>query len=326
MRQSRRAGPLCTVLVCALLSGCGADTSADGQHKVTLVAKSTQTEFWLSVFAGAEAAATEYNLELTIIGPDTEEDYETQNEMVAQAAQAGTDAIVFSAIDYKNNASAIDEAAQKGVKIVAIDSNVDSDMVSTYIGTDNYAAGQMAARAALERVDGQLQVGIINYDISSANGQERERGAVDALEESGRAQVVGVVNTLAEAEHAQADTEAMLRDYPQINVLLAFNEPTSVGAAEAVKELGLSQRVFLVGFDSNVATVDGLQDGAVDALVVQNPYAMGYLGVESAYQLISGYSGDLERVVDTSTQVVDRENLFTMDSQKALFAFEQHWE
>ena len=53
---------------------------------------------------------------------------------------------------------------------------------------------------------------------------------------------------------------------------------------------------------------------------------MGYLGVESAYQLISGHGGTLERVVDTSTQVVDRDNLFTMDSQKALFAFEQHWE
>ena len=307
MRPSRRAGLLCVALAWALLSGCGTGASTAGQYKVTLVAKSTQTEFWLSVFAGAEAAATEYNLDLTIIGPETEEDYETQNQMVSQAAQAGADAIVFSAIDYKNNASAIDEAAQKGSKIVAIDSSVDSEMVSTYIGTDNYAAGQMAAQAALDRVDGPLTVGIINYDISSANGQERERGAVDVLKSSGRAQVVAVVNTLAEAEHARADTETMLRRYPQINVLLAFNEPTSVGAAEAVEELGLSQQVFLVGFDSNVATVDGLQDGAVDALVVQNPYAMGYLGVESAYQLISGHGGTLERVVD-------------------LFAFEQHWE
>ena len=78
-----------------------------------------------------------------------------------------------------------------------------------------------------------------------------------------------------------------------------------------------------MGFDSNVATVDGLQEGSVDALVVQNPYAMGYLGVESAYKLLSGQGDSLEDTVDTSTQVVDRENIFTMDSQKALFAFEQ---
>ena len=321
MRRSRLAA-VCVLISALLLGGCGA-TAATEQHTVALVAKSTQTEFWLSVFAGAEAAATEYNLKLTITGPETEEDYEAQNRMVADAVAAGAEALVFSAIDYENNASAIDDAARAGVKIVARDSSVASEMVSTYIGTDNYAAGRMAAQAALERVEGELTVGIVNYDISSANGQEREHGAVDLLQESGRAEVAAVINTLAEAGQAKEDTEAMLAEHPEINVLLAFNEPTSVGAAEAVSALGLSESVFLVGFDSNVVTVDGLQEGSVDALVVQNPYAMGYLGVESAYKLLAGQGDSLDKTVDTSTQVVDRENIFTMDSQKALFAFEQ---
>lgn len=321
MRRSRLAA-VCVLISALLLGGCGA-AAATEQHTVALVAKSTQTEFWLSVFAGAEAAATEYNLKLTITGPETEEDYEAQNRMVADAVAAGAEALVFSAIDYENNASAIDDAARAGVKIVAIDSSVASEMVSTYIGTDNYAAGRMAAQAALERVEGELTVGIVNYDISSANGQEREHGAVDLLQESGRAEVAAVINTLAEAGQAKEDTEAMLAEHPEINVLLAFNEPTSVGAAEAVSALGLSESVFLVGFDSNVVTVDGLQEGSVDALVVQNPYAMGYLGVESACKLLAGQGDSLEKTVDTSTQVVDRENIFTMDSQKALFAFEQ---
>ena len=321
MRRSRLAA-VCVLISALLLGGCGA-TAATEQHTVALVAKSTQTEFWLSVFAGAEAAATEYNLKLTITGPETEEDYEAQNRMVADAVAAGAEALVFSAIDYENNASAIDDAARAGVKIVAIDSSVASDMVSTYIGTDNYAAGQMAARAALERVEGPLTVGVVNYDISSANGQEREHGALAVLEESGRTEIAAVINTLAEAGKAREDTTAMLEEHPDINVLLAFNEPTSVGAAEAVSALGLSESVFLVGFDSNVVTVDGLQEGSVDALVVQNPYAMGYLGVESAYKLLAGQGDSLDKTVDTSTQVVDRENIFTMDSQKALFAFEQ---
>ena len=321
MRRNRWAAAM-AALLCVFLWGCGADTAYSEQHAVALIAKSTETEFWLSVFAGAEAAATEYNLKLTITGPKTEEDYEAQNQMVADAVEAGAQAIVFSAIDYENNASAIDDAAKQGTKIVAIDSSVDSQMVSTYIGTDNYAAGQMAAQAALDRVEGPLRVGIVNYDVSSANGQERERGARDLFSSTGRAEVTAVINTLAEAGHAQADTVRMLADHPEINVLLAFNEPTSVGAAQAVEELGLSESIFLVGFDSNVATVEGLQTGSVDALIVQNPYAMGYLGVESAYKLLSGQGTGLAAVVDTSTQIVDRSNLFSMDSQKALFAFE----
>lgn len=323
MKRNRTAALCCAALLLLGLSSCGTDTASSTQHVVTLVSKSTQTEFWLSVFAGAEAAATEYNVKLNIVGPETEEDYKTQNQMVADAVTQGTEALVFSAIDYENNADAVDEAAGKGVKIVAIDSNVDSSAVSTYIGTDNYAAGQMAARAALERVKGRLKVGIINYDISSANGQERQRGAEDTFRESGRAEVTAVINTLAEAGQAQKDTEALLNKHPEIDVLLAFNEPTSVGAAQAVEVLGLSEQVFLVGFDSNVLTIDGLQEGSVDALVVQNPYAMGYLGVESAYKLLSGQGGSLEQTVDTSTRIVDRDNLFSIDSQKALFAFEQ---
>lgn len=87
--------------------------------------------------------------------------------------------------------------------------------------------------------------------------------------------------------------------------------------------MDLSDAVFFVGFDSNVVTIDGLQDGCVDALIVQNPYAMGYLGVESAYKLLAG-QGSPEAMVDTSTQIVNRENLFTIDVQKALFAVEAH--
>ena len=91
-----------------------------------------------------------------------------------------------------------------------------------------------------------------------------------------------------------------------------------------MEEAGRSDDLFLVGFDSNVITIDGLQEGSVDALIVQNPYAMGYLGVESAYKLLAGQGG-VEQTVDTSTKIVDRDNLFTMDSQKALFTFEKRW-
>lgn len=320
----RRSKYLLLALLLTCLCGCGADDALPVRHSVALIAKSTDSEFWLSAFAGARAAATEYNLDLTIFGPGTEEDYETQNWMVDQAVEDGAGAIVFSAIDYDKNAAAIDAAAESGVRIVSIDSGVGSNHVSTYIGMDNYAAGRMAAQAALERVEGTLCVGIINYNEGTANGQERVQGTMDALEESGRAQIAAVATTLVDVPRAQTDTIALLLDHPEINVLIAFNEPTSVGVARAIQVLEQSEDIFFVGFDSNVVTIDGLQNGCVDALIVQNPYAMGYLGVESAYKLLTGQGGSLEPVVDTSTRIVDRENIFTMDGQKALFAFDPY--
>lgn len=309
---------LCLLAGCAA-SGSGAQTAGSTRYKVALVAKSTQTDFWKAVFVGAEAAATEYNMDLTIDGPDTEEDYETQNQMIADAVASGAQALVFSAIDYDANAPAIEAAAEQGVKIVVIDSAVNSQKVATYIGTDNYSAGQMAAQAALRGATGDLKVGIVNYDINSANGQDRERGAVDTFAESSRAEVVATIHTLAEATSARADTLAMLQAHPEINVLLAFNEPTSVGAAQAVEELQLQDSLCMVAFDSNLETVDALQTGVVDALVIQNTYEMGYFGVQSAYKLLAGQRNDVEKHVDTATRIINRENLFALDSQKVLF-------
>ena len=95
-----------------------------------------------------------------------------------------------------------------------------------------------------------------------------------------------------------------------------------LSAAQAVERLGRTEEIWLVGFDSNVASVDAMQTGAVDALVVQNPYAMGYLGVESAYRLLAGQKADVPVLQDTETSTVTRETMFTLDSQKVLFAFE----
>ena len=95
MRQNRRPA-LWAALALLFLCGCGTDAVPEARRSVALVAKSTETEFWLSAFAGAQAAAAEYNLELTISGPGTEEDYETQNKMIAQAVENGAEAIDIS--------------------------------------------------------------------------------------------------------------------------------------------------------------------------------------------------------------------------------------
>lgn len=322
-RPTKKARLTALLAVCLLLAGCAASAArrpaGTARYRVALVAKSTKTDFWKAVFVGAEAAATEYNLELTIAGPETEEDYETQNRMIEEAVEDGAQALVFSAIDFDANAPAIEAAAAQGVEIVVIDSAVNSGKVATYIGTDNYSAGQMAAEAALEEVPGKLRVGIVNYDVNSANGQDRQRGAEDAFAASGRSEIVATIHTLAEANSARLDTLDMLREHPEINVLLAFNEPTSVGAAQAVQEMHMDNALFMVAFDSNLVTIDALQTGAVDALVIQNTYEMGYFGVQSAYKLLAGQRSEVERHVDTATRVVDRDNLFAMDSQKVLF-------
>ena len=316
---------LAACLSALLLAGCAASPThapTTTRYHVAMIAKSTSTEFWSAVFAGAEAAATEYNMDLTITGSESEEDYSAQNDLIEKAVEEGAQAIIFSASDYQQNAAAIDAAADKGVRIVVVDSAVNSSKVSAYVGADNYGAGQMAAKSALENVEGPLHVGLVNYNVNSPNAQEREKGVIDTLTASGRAEVAATVYSVATPESARAETLTMLARHPEINVLISFNEAVSVGAAQAVSDLGRAEDLWMVAFDSNIKTVDALHTGAVDAMVVQNTYGMGYFSVEIAYKLLAGQGNDVARETQTATRIIDRSNIFALDGQKAVFPFE----
>lgn len=303
-------------------SGCSAADTSSEPYKMYLIAKSTTTEFWKSVFAGANAAKSEYNVDLTVWGPETEEDYEAQNDYIRRAVADGADAIVFSAISYTKNAQAIDEAAAAGVTVVVIDSDVNSDGVVARLGTDNVQAGRMSARAALETDFEKIVVGIVNCDVETQNCQERERGFRVVMAGDKRVEAIYTVNVPTDAALAQQAAEQLLTEHPEINVLVGFNEPLAVGTALAVENLDLRGQVYEIAFDTNPICVELLQKGAVSALIAQNPYAMGYLGVENAWRSLQGQRFDANTLINTTTTTVTRETMFTIESQKAIFSFD----
>ncbi len=325
-RKKRTAVLFITIcLVMTVLTSCqlkqmeaGSDNS---KINVAVIAKSTTSQYWKTTFAGANAASAEYNLDITFEGPYNEEDYETQNKMIRAAVENGVDAIVFSAVDYNANAEAIDEAVGAGVKVVVIDSDVNSDLVGCRISTDNYKAGQMVGEAVLAGEEESLKVGIVNFDKNSENGQQRERGFRDYVADNERVTIISSINVNSTTAEAKAGTIRMLKENPGINIIVTFNEWTSLGVGYAVQELGLADEVRVVAFDSNVVSVGMLETGEVDALIVQNPYAMGYLGVEYAWMMTNGEKLK-ETDIDTTTTLITRDNMYESDNQKVLFPFD----
>ena len=307
-----------------MLSGCGIkgkETENYTKTYVAIIAKSTTSAYWKSTFAGAKAASAEYNLEITMEGPENEEDHEMQNQMIYTAVQNGADAIVLSAVDYNAIAEAVDKAAAEGVKVVVIDSDVNSDLVSCRISTDNYKAGKMVGEAVLSGEEEKLLVGIVNFDEHTENGQQREKGFRDYVDDNERITIVSAINVNSTAEEAKEATIKMLQENPQINIIVTFNEWTSLGVGYAVQELDVAETTRVVAFDSNVVSIGMLETGEVDALVVQNPYAMGYLGVEYAWMLLNGEKIK-ETDVDTTTTLITRENMYDIENQKVLFLFD----
>lgn len=316
-----RISAMLLLLAALLLSACGHTEGRAAQYKIYLITKSTSTEFWRSVFAGANAARAEYNVNLVIRGPDTEENYAGQNMYIQEAVRNHADAIVFSAISYTENAAAIDEAAEAGIKIVVIDSDVNSSRVSARIGTDNIQAGRITAAAALDTDEQHLSVGIVNFAQFSRNGEEREIGLREQLEKDPRVEEICTVNSLTDHDAARESATELLREHPEINILIGLNEPLGVGVAEASEELKLKDRVRVISFDSNIRCIELLRRGDVSALIVQNPYAMGYLGVETAWKILEGQSFRPDQLIDTATSIITQENMFSVEGQKALFSF-----
>ena len=316
-----RISAMLLLLAALLLSACGHTEGRAAQYKIYLITKSTSTEFWRSVFAGANAARAEYNVNLVIRGPDTEENYAGQNMYIQEAVRNHADAIVFSAISYTENAAAIDEAAEAGIKIVVIDSDVNSPRVSARIGTDNMQAGRITAAAALDTDEQHLSVGIVNFAQFSRNGEEREIGLREQLEKDPRVEEICTVNSLTDHDAARESATELLREHPEINILIGLNEPLGVGVAEASEELKLKDRVRVISFDSNIRCIELLRHGDVSALIVQNPYAMGYLGVETSWKILEGQSFRPDQLIDTATSIITQENMFSVEGQKALFSF-----
>lgn len=309
------------IMPALLLGACGSgEVSRNEKPTVALITKSTKSSFWKNVYAGAGAAATEYNVNITFQGPSTEEDYEAQNILIREAVEQGVDVIIFSAVDYNKNAEAIHEAAQKGVRIVVIDSDVNSDQVVCRIGTDNVEAGRLAGKAAMDNDYREIHIGIVNFDVNSANGQQREQGFREYVSGDERVKSIEVINVTSAVDASREGATALLREHPEINVVATFNEWTSLGVGWAIHDLKLGEKTRVVAFDAHVINVGMLETGEVDALIVQNPYAMGYLGVEAAARLIKEQAVK-ETHVDTAATIVTRENMFEPDTQKILFSF-----
>ena len=136
----------CPILI-ILLCSCTQNGSG-GKKRIAVIAKAVDSDFWHNVKNGVYSAATEYNVSVTFEGPQNEEDYEAQNLMIENAVKDGADAIVLSAIDYNRSVETVNDAVREGVKVITIDSDLNSDMVSLFIGTDNIAAGKAAGKAA----------------------------------------------------------------------------------------------------------------------------------------------------------------------------------
>jgi ribose transport system substrate-binding protein len=284
--------------------------------------KGLTQNFWLKIKAGAEAAGRDLQVDVIWKGPQSELEIAAQIGMVEDYINKKVDGIVLAACDTRGLIPTIEKAIAAGIPLVTIDSGVESDLPASFIATDNVLGASLAADKLAELVGEKGKVACVPIVPGAATSIMREQGFKDALARHANVQLAAVQYSQSEVATAMAVTENILTANPDLAGIFAASEAGTIGCANALISRGVAGKVKLVGFDGSPDQVKLLKQGVVQALIVQNPYQMGYQGVQAVVTLIKG--GKVEKRIDTGVTVVTVENVDTAAVQKLLRSVEQN--
>ena len=315
-----RSRVLLVIIVAILVAGGCAMLEKHESPRIMFIPKSQISSFWKITIEGFETAIAEYGARGTICSTKHEEDYEGQAKIVRDAVETGYDAIVISANSYKKLAESVQYAINSGVEVVVVDSDVDVEAVKVRVSTDNYQAGYEMGQTMASLMKYKGNIGMLTFKSYTENLEKRIQGFKDAIEEHEDIKIVAEVETLSSEQDAMRGTRELVESNKEINGIVSFNEIITVAMGKEIEEMQ-AQNLVAMGFDNNMQVIDYLERGILDGTVVQNQFAMGYLGAQYAFELLNGEKIENE-IIDTGVNIVTRENLFDPVIQTILFPFE----
>jgi ribose transport system substrate-binding protein len=269
----------------------------------------TTHEFWKSVHAGALTAARELGVEIVWKGPLKEDDRNEQIQVVETLSGAGVDAIVLSPLDDRALLRPVADARRAGIPTVIFNSALQGEEHVAYISTDNFQGGVIAARALGRLTGGRGRLILIRLKAGVEGTTKREEGFLSTL----RTEFPGIV-ILSDNQYAGTSTEMayqtmenLLSRFTGVDAVFTPNESTTFGALRALQDHGLAGKVIHVGFDTSAKLIEALEKGEVRGLVLQDPFAMGYLSLKTAVAHLRGEP--YEKTAATALVLATPENM-----------------
>ncbi len=302
------------------LAGCG--PKKNQKPRVALVMKSLANEFFKTMEDGAREHQKQnsQNYDLIAVGIKDELDVASQMDLVEQMIAQKVDAIVIAPSDSKAMVGVCKKALDAGIVVVNIDNKLDADVLKDkniqipFVGPDNrkgaYLAGQFLAKK-LQKGD---KVAIIEGAPNAFNAVQRKLGFEDAMKE-GEMKIVTSQSGNWETAKANQITSAIITEYPDIRAILCANDSMALGAVAALRTAGLTDKVYVVGFDNISAAQRLLKEGKMLCTVDQHADKLAIFGIEYSLDIINkngkpqaGSAGSpqgKETPVDLITQAVE---------------------
>lgn len=257
-------------------------------YDVYLITTDKEYQYWSIMNQGATDMAVLTGVNYVWDAP-AERNVNKQIEVIKKAVDAGADALLVAADDPKLISRVIEDAKARGIEVIYVDSPANEEAITT-LATDNYEAGVRAGQVMISVLNSMEinsgSIGIISY-AAKANTLLREKGFRETLAKDSRFNILETIYTVSgDPEESQEAAQRMMNENEDLVALFGTNEGTSLGVGNAIK--ANDNKYVGVGFDKTDAMMKLLQEGSLKAVIGQNPYTMGYLGVAEAVAALLG--------------------------------------
>lgn len=307
----RKLGLLMATAVCVgmALPAAAADFSKD---RIVVIVKATTSQYWATVFDGADAAAKGLGVTISKLGASAETDVAGEVSIMENAIASKPTAIVIAATNAQALAQPIANATRADIPVIVVDSNANTNKYVTFLATNNVTGGERAADevAACVKARTGKQEGNVAYMTALAGAQslnDRDKGFVEELKKYPGLHIVEHRTGNNDPARALSDAEDILTRHPDLVALFADNELEGDGAGRAIQEKSLGKQICAVAFDTSDQEIGFVRNGNLDGLIVQNPFMMGYAGVW--YALAAAHGVVLPPLVDSGVHVVTKANI-----------------
>ena len=302
-----------TVIALSLfLVGCGdsANTSSKGKDssndkpQVSVILKALNEEYWKIVQKGAMDAGEKYGVDVEVNAPASETEVDRQVSLIQDQYTNGADALVLAPSQPTTVLNVLDQYKADNKPVVFIDSDADYPDKVSFVGTENLSAGKLGGEFLGGKLKKGDKVAIIRGQLGSTTHDERTNGAEEALKAAGL-KVATIQSADSDKEKALTVTENILQSTPDIKAVFCTSELMALGSLRAVETAG--KDIMVVGFDGTTPGLESVQKDGLIAEVAQDPYSMGYLGVEAAVKKLKGEK--VEKRIDSGAKVITKENV-----------------
>ena len=296
---------LALVLAVGFVAACNRD-GGNGKKTIAFVPKAMDSEFWLTMRAGAEKAIEgRDDVVLSVLAPDREINVDQQVSILEDQIQRGAKALVVAPAGSAQVLPVLQNAVGRNIPVILVDSDAPLSGKASYAGTDNRAGGTLAAKHVIEKV-GSGKIAIITGVPGNQSQDDRAAGFLETIATVPGLQIVSRQPANSERSLGLTVMENILTAHPDIKAVFATNDQMALGAVEAIKARSPQAGIAVVGFDATAEAVQAIIDGTMSASVAQRPFEMGRRSVEAALALIDGRT--VEPRIDTGTELVTTAN------------------